>query len=432
MDKVIRRKLWGVVLALIFLLINYSPGIQNIKNIPSELRIFEGDAHVLNFGLPFMIKIEGDNVDALKFNGSSLKEQPIYYMAQPLAIQTMNKGNIALKFKLFGIIPIKQMNIMVQPTKKIFPGGNSIGVSLYTQGALVVGISEVMDSQGFIFFPAADAGLRPGDVIEKVNGIRVENADHLSHLVNQVKERGLDLEIRRNNILFKTHIIPAKDNHDSRYRLGIWVRDSTAGVGTLTFYDPESGHFGALGHAITDVDTGTLLPVKNGEIMQSKITDVKVGRRGEPGELKGVFSNRKNVIGTIQRNTQYGIYGSIFKPAPEFYYKEPLPICYQYGVKTGKASILATVDGYGIKEFDVRIIKVNFQQQPSSKGMVIEITDPELLERTGGIVQGMSGSPIIQDGKIIGAITHVFVNDPCRGYGIFIEWMLEECKKIIH
>jgi stage IV sporulation protein B len=219
--------------------------------------------------------------------------------------------------------------------------------------------------------------------------------------------------------------------HDLKYRLGIWVRDSTAGVGTLTFYDPESRCFGALGHAITDVDTGVLLSVKNGEIMQSTIIDVKQGRRGEPGELKGVFSGRQRVIGNILRNTQYGIYGKMYRSLPKFYFDQPLPVCSQYDVQVGKASILTTVDEEGIKEFEIQIIKVNIQQHPSSKGMVIEITDPELLERTGGIVQGMSGSPIIQNGRIVGAITHVFVNDPKKGYGIFIEWMLEECRKIL-
>lgn len=431
MDNLKSKRLVGIILALMFLAVNYSPWIQKINNIPSELQIFEGDAHILNIGLPFTVKIEGDKVDVLKFNGNSLKDQTNYNMAKPLAIQTVNKGSAELIFKLFGIIPIKQMKVMVQPVKKIFPGGNSIGVSMYTQGALVVGISEVIDPDGFTHYPASDAGLRPGDIIEKVNGITVENADHLSSLVNQVKEKGLELELRRGNIIFKTQIVPVKDMHDLKYRLGIWVRDSTAGVGTLTFYDPESRCFGALGHAITDVDTGVLLSVKNGEIMQSTIIDVKQGRRGEPGELKGVFSGRQRVIGNILRNTQYGIYGKMYRSLPKFYFDQPLPVCSQYDVQVGKASILTTVDEEGIKEFEIQIIKVNIQQHPSSKGMVIEITDPELLERTGGIVQGMSGSPIIQNGRIVGAITHVFVNDPKKGYGIFIEWMLEECRKIL-
>ena len=431
MKKTKAKKALGIILALMLIFINYLPLIRNINSIPSELQIFEGDAHILNFGLPFLVKIEGNNVDALKFNGSSLKDQANFNLKEPLTIETVTKGNAELIFKLFGIVPIKQMRIKVQPVKKIFPGGNSIGVSLYTQGALVVGISEVMDPEGFTHYPAGEAGLRPGDIIEKVNGVYVENAEHLSELVNQVKDNGLELDVRRGNIIFNAHIVPAADHHDLKYRLGIWVRDSTAGVGTLTFYDPDSGYFGALGHAITDLDTGTLLSVKNGEIMESKIIDIIQGKRGEQGELKGVFSGKQKLIGNILRNTKYGIYGKMYKTLPKFYHNEPMSICYQHDVHTGKASILTTVDDSGIREFDIQIKKINYQKQPNSKGMVIEITDPELLELTGGIVQGMSGSPIIQNGRIVGAITHVFVNDPKKGYGIFIEWMLEESKKIM-
>jgi len=432
MNKVSLKKTFGILIALIILVLNYSPYVQNIRKLPAEIQIFEGDSKILNFGLPFNVKIEGDNVDVLKFNGNSLKDQPIYKMDEPLSIQPVNLGNVSLDFKLFGIIPLKQINVKVNPTRLLYPGGSSIGVSLYTQGALIVGISDVYDENGNAHKPALDAGIRPGDVIEKVNGITVKNANHLSDLVNIAKEDGLELLIRRGNTLFSTHITPVKDYHDKKYRLGIWVRDSTAGVGTLTFYDPQKNTFGALGHAITDVDTGTMLSVKNGDIMLSKIIDVKQGEKGNPGELKGVFSEKQKVIGSIISNTRYGIYGIMNSSFDKSLLGDPLPISYRHNVRIGDAKILTTIDEEGVKEFDIRILKVNNQDSPSAKGMVIEITDPELLNRTGGIVQGMSGSPIIQDGKIIGAITHVFINDPKKGYGIFIEWMLEESDKIIN
>lgn len=431
MNKQLWKKIFGIICALAFLALNYSPYVQNIRQLPTEIQIFEGQSKVLDFGLPFPVKIEGDNVDVLKFNGNSLKDQPIYEMNKPLSIEPVDLGDVSLDFKLFGLIPVKQINVKVNPHRVLYPGGSSIGVSLYTQGALLVGISDVYDEKGKAHSPALDAGIRPGDIIEKVNGITVKNADHLSELVNIAKEDGLELEVRRGNAIFTTHITPVKDYHDKKYRLGIWVRDSTAGVGTLTFYDPQKNTFGALGHAITDVDTGTMLSVKNGEIMQSKIIDVKQGEKGNPGELKGVFSEKQNVIGTIFNNTRYGIYGKMNRYFDASTLKEPLPICYRHDVRIGDAKILTTIDEEGIKEFDIKILKVNTQDTPSAKGMVIEITDPELLERTGGIVQGMSGSPIIQDGKIVGAITHVFINDPKKGYGIFIEWMLEEADKII-
>ena len=432
MGKSIFKKICGVIFALFFLLLNYSPFVQGIRRMPTQIQIFEGDIKTLDFGIPLPIKIEGDNVDVLKFNGNSLKDQYVYEAGEPLAIQPMNQGNVSLDFKLFGLFSIKQMQVKVNPPKKIYPGGSTIGVSLYTKGALLVGISEVFDKEGTTHNPALDAGLRPGDIIDKVNGVPVKNAEHLSDLVNVAKSEGLELEIIRGNNIFSTNIMPIEDYHDGKFRLGIWVRDSTAGVGTMTFYDPERNNFGALGHAITDVDTGTMLSIKNGEIMQSKIIDIKQGKKGNPGELKAAFSSKQKIIGNIVKNTKYGIYGKMNKSFNPDVLGEPIPICYQHDVKLGPAKILSTIDEDGIKEFDVEIIKINNQDHASAKGMVVEIVDPLLIERTGGIVQGMSGSPIIQEGKVVGAITHVFVNDPRKGYGIFIEWMMDESNKIIN
>jgi stage IV sporulation protein B len=425
------KKTIGVLLAVLFFAFNYSSYVQNIAKFPAELQIFEGDIQIVDFRLPLHVKVRGKDVDVLKFNGSSLKDQQVYNMKEPLSIESVRQGDVDLAFMLFGVIPIKQLKISVTSQKSLIPGGNSIGVSLYTNGALVVGTTEVTDGEGITHFPAIDAGLMPGDVIEKVNGIAVRDAGHLSMLVNKVKGMDVDLECRRDNQVFVTQIRPVKDTSDAKYRLGLWVRDSTAGVGTLTFVEPKTQHLGALGHAITDVDTGSLLSVKNGEITESRIIDVKIGKKGLPGELVGNFSDRRKVLVTIFKNTAFGIYGKATKKITNPFYKNPLPIAYQYNIKLGKASILTTIDDEGIQEYAIQILKINRQTSPGSKGLVIEITDPRLLEKTGGIVQGMSGSPIIQDGKIVGAVTHVFVNDPKKGYGIFIEWMLEEANKII-
>ena len=274
------RKVCGVILALLFLMVNYSPYVQSIKQLPEQLQIFEGDTKNLDLRLPLPIEIEGDKVNVLNFNGESLKDKYIFESGEPLALEPINQGDVSLDFKLFGLISIKRMQVKVNPAKSLYAGGSSIGVSLYTKGALLVGISEVYDKEGVVHNPALDAGLRPGDVIDQVNRIEVMNAQHLSDLVNHGKHEGLELRIIRGNNIFTTRIIPVKDYHDGKYRLGIWVRDSTAGVGTLTFYDPEKNTFAALGHAITDVDTGTMLSIKNGEIMQSKIIDIKQGKKG--------------------------------------------------------------------------------------------------------------------------------------------------------
>ena len=432
MNNTLIRKVFGIILAALFFIFNYSPLVQDIVHFPDKLQIFENESHILKFRLPIKLKVASKNdVNVLKFNGNTLKDQKVYDISKPLSIEPVNRGDVNFDFMLFGLIPIKKLTITVTPQKRLIPGGNSIGVSLYTNGALIVGTSDVTDPNGITYFPAIDAGLLPGDIIEKVNGVHVKDAAHLSLLVNKMKGESLDLECRRNNRVFTTRIHPVLDASDSKYRLGLWIRDSTAGVGTLTFIDPETGNMGALGHAITDIDTGAMLSVKNGEISESTIIDIKIGKKGLPGELVGNFNNKKKVIGKIIKNTAFGIYGKTKKSITNPVYDNPLPIAYQYSIKPGKATILTTVDDKGIQEFDIKILKVNRQAEPGPKGLVLEITDSRLLEKTGGIVQGMSGSPIIQNGKIVGAVTHVFVNDPTKGYGIFIEWMLEEAYKII-
>ncbi len=432
MKKRVFKKTFGILLSILFLLFNYSPIVQDIVRLPAELQIFQGDTQILDFKLPIQAKISDSNdVNVLKFNGDSLTSHQVYDIGKPLAIESINQGNVDLDFMLFGFIPIKKLTIHVTSPKKLIPGGNSIGVSLYTNGALIVGTSEVTDDKGITHFPAIDAGLLPGDIIEKVNGVTVKDAAHLTKLVNKVKGKSVELGCKRDNRLFVTEIYPILDASDKKFRIGLWVRDSTAGVGTLTFVDPDTKYLAALGHAITDVDTGALLSVKDGEISESTIIDVKIGKKGLPGELVGNFSSNKNVLGTIVKNTRYGIYGKADRKINNPIYTKHLPIAYQHQIKPGKATILTTIDDTGIQEFDIQITKVIRQASSGSKGLVLEITDPILLEKTGGIVQGMSGSPIIQDGKIAGAITHVFVNDPTKGYGIFIEWMLEETDKII-
>jgi stage IV sporulation protein B len=261
-------------------------------------------------------------------------------------------------------------------------------------------------------------------VILKVNDVEIESSNQLADLIAQYGQTVLKLSVLRDDQPLTIFIRPVADREDGKLRLGIWVRDSTAGVGTLTFYDPVSGCFGALGHPITDADTGTLLSVKDGEIVRSRIIDVKQGEKGTPGELKGVFPNDSVPIGKIESNTRFGIYGKSYGAPNNPLYPAAIPVAPQSAVHTGPASILTTVDDTGVREFSCNIIRITRQSEPAAKGMVIEITDPDLLARTGGIVQGMSGSPILQDGCIVGAVTHVFISDPTKGHGIFIDWML--------
>ena len=218
---------------------------------------------------------------------------------------------------------------------------------------------------------------------------------------------------------------PALDPADGAYRLGAWVRDSTAGIGTLSFYDPESGAFGALGHAITDVDTGIVLPVGYGGIYESSVVDISKGKSGEPGELLGQFFDAETQLGEVTSNTDYGIFGTMNEEVANPLYPDGLPVGTRADVHTGPAQLLTTLADGEVRAYDCEIVKLNDQSAPATRSMVIKVTDEELLQATGGIVQGMSGSPIVQDGKLVGAITHVFINDPTQGYGVYIEWMLD-------
>ena len=297
----------------------------------------------------------------------------------------------------------------------LIPGGQAIGVAIRTQGVLVVG--------------AGDNGrdsLREGDMILSVNGVPLLESAMLTEAVNAAQGQPLSLRISRGGQENDLLLTPRYDESSRAWRLGVWVRDSTAGVGTLTYYDPATGAYGALGHAITDSDTGSLLPVREGALMQAEIVDVRRGQRGAPGELRGSFLREQVTLGTVQVNTALGIYGRLEAPAASALYPEGLPTASRGQVHTGAATILSTIAGQEACEYAIEITQVSRQSAAAPKSMVLRVTDERLLSSTGGIVQGMSGSPILQDGRIVGAVTHVFVSDPTQGYGVFIDWMLQQ------
>jgi len=310
----------------------------------------------------------------------------------------------------------------------LIPGGSSIGVTLHTKGALVVGISPVPCADGQQISPAAAAGIQAGDIIEQVNGVDVKDAAHLAQMCNRNHDR-MELTVNRLGTLLKCTLHACLDETDQQYRMGMWVRDSTAGVGTLSFYDPDSQWYAALGHAITDIDTKSNLSVREGEIVQSSVIDIVQGVQGHPGELRGSFHAGSLSLGTIQANSEYGIYGKMHADYHNTLYQNGLEMAYPEEAKPGPAKILTTLDDDGIVSYDCRIVKINPQSDPAPKGMVIEITDEELLAKTGGIVQGMSGSPLIQNDKLVGVVTHVFINDPTKGYCMYTQWMYDRLVK---
>ena len=298
----------------------------------------------------------------------------------------------------------------------LIPGGQVVGVALKTRGVLVVAKADG-GRQG--------AQLRVGDVILSVQGEQVDSAQELAEQVDSAGADSVELAVMRAGKEVTLQAASPLDGVDGRRRLGVWVRDSTAGVGTLSYIDPVSRAYGALGHAIVDADTGSMLSLQDGALMNARVVGVVRGQSGRAGELRGSFLKENQQIGSLELNSEFGIYGRMDEALQAALYPQGLPVGMRDEVHPGPAAIISTVDQNGPQEYAIEIERCFAQSQPGQKNMVIRVTDGRLIEKTGGIVQGMSGSPIIQDGRIVGAVTHVLVNDPTRGYGIFIENMLD-------
>ena len=334
-----------------------------------------------------------------------------------------SSGKLTQTLKLFGIIPIKDVAVSNQNPAYLVPCGTPFGIKMYTKGVVVVGISEIQ-TDTVLSCPAKNAGLKIGDIILSVNGEKVSSNEKVSNLFKTSAGKVQKLIVNRKGKTLDLELTPVKSAIDGKYKVGVWVRDSSAGIGTVTFFNPADNSFGGLGHPICDVDTGEIMPLGKGEIVDVEINKAIRGEQGTPGELSGSFMSDR-AIGYIDRNNDNGIFGVLNKAPVEC---EPMPIAFNHQVKCGSAQIISTIEGTTPKQYDIEIEKINYGSKAKSKNMVIKITSNELIEKTGGIVQGMSGSPIIQNGKIVGAVTHVFVNDPTRGYGIFIENMLDTTK----
>lgn len=335
-----------------------------------------------------------------------------------------NTGNYTCKVKLFNFIPIKTVSVSVIPNRYVIPSGRAIGVRIYTDGVLVIGTGEVSGNDGTKYYPARDAGIKPGDRIIAVNGENFFGTEALSKKLNEHSGNAV-LTVMRGQSEFEIEIKAVYSSESGGYKAGIWVRDSTAGIGTMTFYDPETSVFAALGHGICDSDTKDILTISRGNISLCGIKNVFKGKNGVPGELCGNFSD--DIFGKITKNCLSGIYGTLNKPISD---GEKIAVASRFQVKEGDAEILCDIDGNGPEYYKIKIVKVSKVCRESNKDMVIKVTDPILKEKTGGIVQGMSGSPIIQNDMLVGAVTHVFVNDPTKGYGIFIENMLDEAGNV--
>ncbi len=327
---------------------------------------------------------------------------------------------IEVPVKFLGIT-VGTKKITVKEDRQVWLGGQAVGVAMYTNGLFVTDTVAVENAEGKFITPAANAGIRKGDYIVSANGIKLDDVSTMDAVLKACNGEKITLGVQRDGTNFEVMITPVKSIEDQKYRLGLWMRDSAAGLGTVTYVDTRDNHYMALGHAICDGDSGKVLAVGNGRIVDCTISSVQKGTKGNAGELKGSFGVGAQVLGTIEENTQFGLKGTMDET---FQKGELVKLGSKELVHEGAAEIYSTVDGTGVKKYQIEIVHVNDQTHPQEKSMVIKVTDPVLLEKTGGIVQGMSGSPIVQDGKLIGAVTHVMLSDSARGYGIFIDWMI--------
>ena len=305
----------------------------------------------------------------------------------------------------------------------VYVGGYPLGFTLECEGVVIVGTSDVLTQTGAVN-PTAQSNILAGDVLTKIENETVYGAQMIEELINNESSAGksLTVEINRNGMVFTTTINPALDVATGKFKLGLWIRDNAAGVGTLSYVRQDNNRFGALGHPVCDIDTGAILPIDKGSIYACNIIGVSKGERGKPGELRGLFLKGGEKIGSLDNNTNYGVFGVMEQNVN--LNTTPILTASRDETKIGDAQIRCTVDGTEPQYYDIEIIKINKSNSKDQKNMVIRITDEDLLNTTGGIVQGMSGSPIIQNNKLIGVVTHVFVSDPTKGFGTFIDNMI--------
>lgn len=342
------------------------------------------------------------------------------------AISSDSSGTGTSSLRLFGIIPIKNAEVQEIETPMLVPGGQPFGIKLQMDGVMIINTDETQTASG-TESPAEEAGLRAGDIIHCADGISIASSDDLRHAIEGSEGQTIDIEFTRNDKAMETELTPVYSSSEGCYTAGVWVRDSLAGIGTLTFYEPETLTFGGLGHPICDGDTGVCIPIGQGNACPVTVSDLVKGSAGSPGMLEGTFLG-DDTMGSLVFNNRCGVFGTLSsKPSSS----EAIPMAFKQEVRPGKAEIICTVSGTEPETYSAEIEEIDMAGSDNIKNMIIRITDKRLLEKTGGIVQGMSGSPVIQNGKLVGAVTHVFVDDPTRGYGIFCENMYRQCTSFI-
>ena len=407
------KKFIKIMLLLIFLSIIYIYFLI-INYMPYEITIFEGENISLNtfLGITYTSKEKTLSVSA------------------NTGKKTINKvGNEKISINLLDKFFIKDIEVSVLPKTTVIPVGNIAGVKLYTNGVLVVGMSEIEGEDQKIYKPYEGTNIEEGDTIVSVNNTIINSTDDLIEQVNNSKGQDIILQYIHDEQALECSIKPIKTG-ESEYKLGLWVRDSAAGVGTVTFYNPDTKGFAALGHGLLDIDTEQLINISSGEFVTANILDIDKGEKGEPGKIQGTLEKQKQ-IGNITQNTRFGIYGIVNDVSTLMINKSnEMEVALRDEIKPGKAEILCSLENGKIEKYEIEIQKIFKDNNYDNKSMKVRVTDNRLIEKTGGIIQGMSGSPIIQNGKFIGALTHVLVNEPLEGYAVFGDIMVKQMYKV--
>lgn len=376
-----------------------------------------------------IIMMQGDTLNINTILGVNLKEQSasgeiIEASSNINKNKVSDVGKIDLKVSLFGNLLVKDVTVNVIPKVAVVPIGKAIGMKLYTDGVLVVGMSEIEGEK-----PYENCGIKEGDRIIEIDNNKISNTNELIATVNNSEGQPIDIKyVSEEEEVLTTSIKPVKTGED--YKLGLWVRDAAAGVGTLTFYNPENNKCVALGHGITDIDTSKLIDIASGELVSANILSIEKGEKGKPGEVKGTIENGYS-LGKVYKNTAFGVYGTLEnKSALNVQENEPIEVASRDEIRTGKAKILCELENGKRKEYEIEIERVFINNNSDNKSMLIKVTDEELLEKTGGIIQGMSGAPVIQNGKLVGAVTHVLVNEPTEGYAVFGDILVKQMSMV--
>lgn len=387
-----------IVITILFLLIIYMY-ISNVTLIPKQIVLLEGE----NYKIRTLLGID---------------------VIQTSAVVSENGNTSQVNLNMFGNT-VKQINVTRLENVEVIPVGKIIGLKLYTNGVLIVGMSEIENVNHQKERPYENLNIQEGDTILKVNDLEIQTIENLQKEINKSDGKNIDLTILKEDGTIETSNIKPVKVSNTEYKLGLWVKDAATGVGTLTYYEPNSKSFAALGHGITDSDTDKLIDIDSGNIVTSKIVSIQKGEQGKPGEIRGSIINQPT-IGKVYKNTEFGIYGELTNLSNiKFNYSNKLKVALREEIQEGNAKVLCSVDGNETEEYNIKIEKIYKDNNEDNKSMLIEVTDKNLINKTGGIIRGLSGAPIIQNGKFIGAITNVLVNSPTKGYAIFGDIMIK-------